>query len=195
MESQKVWETNSNQSPPETVEDMIGQSERLLWLGVVPSQAVRGRTVTLGALSVIATALFIASAPWGQSVAEYCGPDPERYCRKYHLIVWLLIAAGGYLSVAAVHAIQRMRTAPWTFTYAISDCKAYIRDGRKPHLWQTVDLNRHEARVRPLDTVTFGRWKDRLPSFSGLDASAAKWAVYWANEGRLRPEFQFKATP
>ncbi len=191
-EGQEVWEANSDQPPPQSVEIMIEQGERLLWAGLVPCQALRGYFTSLAGLFVIVTAVLVTTAPWGQSLAEYCGPSPERACRRYHFLAWPLLAAMTYLSAGVSYQLWRMQTAPWTFTYAISDRKAYVLDGRKPHGLQTVDLARHKARLNALGHVNFGRGKEWLPGLGGLDRSAAKRAVYWANEGRLRPEFQSK---
>lgn len=83
---------------------------------------------------------------------------------------------------------------PWQDLYGVSTERALRIDGHNPGKVHSASLDRNKAHIDWFGSVRFGGSRVGL-SFAGLNDRDAGRAVYWANEGRLHPEFQNKATP
>ncbi len=193
--SRQTWDIRASVPPLEELAGVFAEGERLLWAATVPCDVFRKKNMVFGAIALILTALALATAPWGQSIAAYCGEDPSGSCRREYSFVWLLIATCLLLVCSVAFSLWQMRSAPWTYTYALSDVRACAVDSRKPKLWRTMDLTRYKARLRMLKTVSFGQGKDGLPAVAGLDPLEARQALCWATKGQLQLQGQAQKTP
>jgi hypothetical protein len=186
------WEHGSDQQPPAPVASLLRPGENLLWAECLKSSATSGASYRLGVLHLALSALCAAAVPWGESLADYCGPDPTGRCHVlFYLGPWFLLfaaAATVYYFWSGWKASHR----PWLITYAISTKRAFIIDLRQPENFRYSYLRLDPAKLGAFKTVQFGA--SSSTAFVGLSPSSTARALYWATEGRLRPEFQALTT-
>lgn len=190
----RTWETGAQGSPPPILDQAVQPPERLLWAAEVPIERLHKRWVWLVVVAIPATFLFAQVAPWGQTMAEYCAGDEGPSCRKLYVFAWPGVISFAYASLFGMYMFWKSKASPWLNYFGITTVHALVIHGNNPGKVRRRKLDRTSARVDWFDAVRFDGTKAGL-GFVTLDIADARRAVYWANEGRFRTEFQDGLTP
>ncbi len=188
------WEVGLGHAAPQPLADAMKPQERLLWCVALPSSRLTPRHQSGVALSLGLGLLFVLNAPFGQSMSEYCAESNSQKCEMLYFLWWPTVGMCAWSTAHLLYLIWKSRVAPWRYFYGVSTDRAIRIDGNKPDNLHSTRLERKSARIDWFGDVRFDRSRTGF-SFSGLDDREAIRAVFWANEGRFRPEFQSKATP
>lgn len=189
----RIWEVGQQDAPPPALMQTLQPMERLLWAAEVPVS----RSVTLIVLSALfgaATALlFFQMAPWSQSQAEYCAGNENRKCGTMYFVGWIGFLGGVWWLAISIKGLWKAKKQPWLNFFGITTVRALVINGNSHREVRHLAPDRHLARVDWSGSVRFDNAK--TVTFIGLDLNDANRAVYWANEGRHRPEFQDGPAP
>ncbi|NBE07658.1 hypothetical protein [Paragemmobacter ruber] len=126
-------------------------------------------------------------------MAEYCSGDGSPSCQKLYIFAWPGVIALAHLSVYSLYNVWQAYARPWLNYLGVSTSHAVMINGNKPEKVHRHPLDRDLARVDWTGAVRFENAKTVI--FVGLDLNDANRAMYWANEGRHRPEFQNGPAP
>jgi hypothetical protein len=177
----ECWESTSPQPPPELLVSLLRDEEVLLWTARISSARTANRHFREGAVLMVGVLVFIFLAPWSQTVAEYCGPEPSGRCTVFAYIVWPGIAFVAASMLLAFWRALNVRYRPWVMAYGLTDRRALFVDEPNPKALSYIYLRLHPARLGPSGRVVF---EGTTRSFVGLDTQAAKRALHWATEVR-----------
>jgi hypothetical protein len=160
---------------------LLKDDEKLLWAARLSSTQTVSRHLLEAMLTLIAVVFFAVVAPWTQTVAEYCGPEPSGRCRVFAHIVWPAVAFLAASLLWRFWSVWRAISQPWMITYALSDRRAFFVDERRPKAAQYVYLRLNGPKLVNARSLSFD---GKSLAFVGLPPYAAARAFHWATKGR-----------
>jgi hypothetical protein len=175
------WEFTSHERPPATLVPLLKDDEDLLWAARLSSTQTVRRHLLEAMLTLIAAVFFALVAPWNQTVAEYCGPEPSGRCRVFAYIVWPAVTFLAASSLWSFWSVWRTTCRPWKITYGLSDRRAFFVDERSPKAFRYVYLRLNAPKLVNARSLAFD---GQSLAFVGLPPDAAARAFHWATTGR-----------
>jgi len=181
------WEQGSSYGPPSVVARLVHlhRDEQLLWVARISSAAFSGAFFWFGIFALAIGGLMGLGVPWGQSLEEYCGPDPSRPCRSLFNTGWLCMIIEITLSIPMFWKALKAKYSPWVIAYAITKTHAVYLNESKPTKIRFIDLAKYPARLEPSGSVAFGPMSAKQLPFERLEPALADRAVYWATAKRF----------
>ena len=175
------WECTTKDQPPATLVALLKGDETLLWSARISSELTAGRHLLQAAFSLIAALFFAAVAPWTQTVAEYCGPEPSGRCKVLAYMVWPALAYAAVASFWCFWSAWRASYRPWMITYGLSDRRAFFVDERRPKAYRYLYLRLSVPKFVHERSLAF---EGETLAFVGLPPGVAARAFYWGTAGR-----------
>jgi hypothetical protein len=175
------WECTSKDQPPATLLALLEGDETLLWSARLSSELTAGRHLIQAMLSLLAALFFAAVAPWTQTVAEYCGPEPSGRCRVLAYIVWPALAFVAIASLLSFWSAWRATHRPWMITYGLSDRRAFFVNERRQKDYRYLYLRLSGPKLVRARSLAF---EGGTLAFVGLPPEEAARAFNWATTGR-----------
>jgi hypothetical protein len=176
------WEYGTAHCAPAAVSSLVGKDEHLLWAVRLRSSAAYRAYFPLSILTLVCSAFFLLVAPWGESLEEYCGPNPASRCPGVYYMLWPFVVFSFVVSLWYLWSGWKATSRPWIVTYALSTKRAFFVDEPRVKRFRYAYLRLHPPKLEPPSLLTFEGHSD---AFVGLEHKMAARALYWATDGRL----------
>jgi hypothetical protein len=167
--------------PPANLAALLKDDETLLWAARLSSTLTAHRHLLLAIFNLIAALFFAAVAPWNQTVAEYCGPEPSGRCPVIPYIVWPAFAFAAIASLWSFRSAWRATHRTWMITYGLSNKRAFFVDERRPSAARYLYLRLAAPKFLQGRSLAF---EGESLAFVGLPPYATARAFHWATTGR-----------
>lgn len=175
------WECTSTERPPADLAALLKDDETLLWAARLSSTLTARQHLLLATFNLIAALFFASVAPWNQTVAAYCGPEPSGRCEVFAYIVWPGLAFVAITLLWSFWSAWRATYRPWMITYGLSDRRAFFIDDGRPKAYRYIYLRLAPPKLVQGKRLTFD---GGTLAFVGLPTEVAARAFYWATTGR-----------
>jgi hypothetical protein len=175
------WEFGLGQDQPTQIATLLPVDEKLLWAARLKSSATAKWHYRGAVLAIIAAGFFLAIAPWGESLDEYCGPNPGR-CLVLFYATWPTVLFQAGTASVLFWSGWKAEHRPWIIGYAISTKRALLIDESRPKDFRYIYLHLHPPKLEPSGILGF---EGETHGFVGLDRQSAARALYWATDGQL----------
>jgi hypothetical protein len=188
------WEHGLGQEPPVLVASLMRHDEHLLWAARLKSIATATSHFHGAIFSLIGAGFFLAIAPWGESLLQYCGPDTGRgRCTLFFYATWPAILLQTAIALKLLWSGWKAGHRPWVIGYALSTQRALLINETRPKDFRYIYLRLHPPKLEPSGILGF---EGEAQSFVGLDHQLTARALYSATDGRRTfLKDQITATP
>jgi hypothetical protein len=175
------WDCTSKEHAPATLVALLKDDETLLWAARLSSTLTAGRHLLQAMFTLIAALFFAGVAPWTETVAEYCGPEPSGRCRVLAYIVWPALAYVAVASLLSFWSAWQATYRPWMITYGLSDRRAFFVNERRQKDYRYLYLRLSAPKFIRARSLAF---EGETLAFVGLPPDEAARAFNWATTVR-----------